>query len=222
MPSDVIVEVCQVTGLMRGISAVTGEVVWKQRADGASKAVRSENTHTMNGQKIEVPTEDGGTMVVPYNPKFLVKHNELWPYVEEIANEVCRRIMEGETLKKITSTKGMPPMYIINRWRSSVPGFRQMMEDARKLRADMYHDELVEVVENVTEENAKSAKVKLDGYKHLAAVGDPDTYGSKTKISGDANAPLSFVFQTGIDRQALEENPPIEAEGGTVDESTQD
>lgn len=211
------------TGLLMGVDALTKEVLWRQKAGKPVPFKESPNIYKVDGYTIEATDKDGNKVLVPYNPIFLKFHEELWPYVEAIALEITRRITEGDSMKKICTTEGMPPLYIVARWKALVPGFNKMLEEARKIRAETYHDEIVEVVEGVEEDNAKSAKVKLDGYKHLAAVGDPDTYGSKTKVSGDSNSPLSFVFNTGIDRKkALEENLPIEVEGKEIDEPSND
>lgn len=211
-------------GILEGINP-DGSIAWRQNANKSSWAMAARNDHRMSSRTFRVTMEDGTEVDLPYDPKIIKHHALIFPYVEEIAMEIVRRVAEGDTLKKICSTAGIPPYYIVAKWQIDVPGFKAMLAEARKIRAEMFHDEIVDVKDDVEEDTSKSAKVKLDALKHLAAVNDPDTFGSKTKITGDPNAPLNFVFNTGIARKdtpAIEENPAIPTEGGTVESDDTD
>jgi hypothetical protein len=207
------------TGLLQGVNKFTGEIVWTQKTDKAPPTTKGpqERKHTVDSHYIEFVDDDGKRIKLPYNPKFLKFHKSVWPYMEELGLDIARRIAEGETMKEICSSEGMPPYYVVAKWRATIPEFRNTVEEARRMRAEMYHDELHTVVKEVTESTAKSSKVKVDGYKHLAAVNDPDSYSGQKKDSFQAPPSLTFIFNTGIERKPqIENNPPIEVEGGTV------
>lgn len=205
------------TGLLQGVDKFTGEIVWTQSTTKKVTAGSKARKHTADGHYIEIVDDNGKTIRLPYNPKFLKLHSKVWPFMEELGLEICRRVAEGESLKEICSSEGMPPFYIVAKWKATMPEFRNTLEEAKKMRAEMYHDELHDVVKTVKEENAKSSKIKLDGYKHLAAVGDPDAFSGQKK-EGSFTAPsLTFIFNTGIDRKPIESNPPIEVEGNVID-----
>lgn len=207
-----------------------GTVLWVQKPNTAPrsavmrKQVAQKNRHKHDHKGIVVVDQNDNIIKVPYTDALLQVYKNCWPYLEEVANCIVRRIVEGETLKEICSDDDMPPLYVVSRWRVEIPGFKARIQEARAMRAENYHDEIVKVKDRVDEKTAKSAKVKLDALKHLAAVDDPDTYGSKTKITGDPNAPVSFIFNTGINRTDPENKtlPPqeaaIPAEGKTLDD----
>lgn len=208
--SETMVVVDPETGNLKGIDRATGKELWVQAA-GSPLAVKNRAASVIpNGRnsykatdKILVITDQKGNKVnIGYDPSILKNQSKIWPYIEEVALEIARLISEGETLKAICSREGFPPINIVAKWRVAVPGFKALIEEARKIRAEMFHDDLVETVEKVDESNAKSSKVKIDGLKHLAAIDDQDTYGNRTKVVGDKDAPLNFVFNTGIQRNA--------------------
>lgn len=135
---------------------------------------------------------------------------------ELVYRTIAEGIAEGSNFTAIARMPGMPNRVTMYRWMDSDEKFRNMIAAAKKHRAEHYHDELQNVAKTVKETNSKSAKVKIDAYKHLMEVGDRDQFGSSTKVTGDPNAPISFIVDTGIKK--LESNPAIPAEGRVLDE----
>jgi hypothetical protein len=209
-------------GVLEGINN-KGEVVWTEKCNNRKMSVvRRQNMakrHSFASRQHFIEDESGKKVLVPWHITAGKLRNLAYPYTEEIAIAICAKIAEGDTMKAICSDDHFPPYYVITYWMARYPEFKKMLAEARRARAGIYHDEIVEIAETVDEDNAKSAKIRLDAYKHLAAVNDPEEYGSRTKISGDLNAPLSFIISTGIDRSEPENKvESIPAESRTIEE----
>ena len=223
-------------GYLEGFDEETGRVVWVQKkqpliTDGPKKRGRprgrptktdNETHHTIldaAGRKIRVPK---GT-----NPDHIPRR--VWPYSEVTCMHVCEKIMEGMTVREIGLLEGYPTRGVIDNWARTYPEFREQLKQARAARAEYFHDEIIEVARNTNEFQNKADRLKIDAYKWVAAVNDPGTYGNQTKLTGDANAPLSFVIETGVRRSGDPGAIPAEfktipgpGEGGTVPDPLKD
>jgi hypothetical protein len=75
---------------------------------------------------------------------------------------------------------------------------------------------LVEVAEDVEEDNARSSKVKADVYKHLMGVNDRERFGQEKKQDAGP-AVVNIVFNTGINREPIQIDNAIPAEGRVIE-----
>lgn len=126
-------------------------------------------------------------------------------YTLEMSEAICDLVREGLTLTKISKLPGMPSSSVIFRWKTLHPDFMQKLDAAKIDRAEAYHDRVNEVIDkldNVGPDRSPLESLKVQGLKWLAEVGNPDKFGKKTKISGDATQPITFVLDTGIHKQA--------------------
>jgi hypothetical protein len=90
------------------------------------------------------------------------------------------------------------------------------VDKAREIRAGYYHDVAIEKAEKVTRNTVAQTKLQVETYKWAAEKGDPNRYGTRTKIVGDPDQPVAIIVETGI----RESQPkPIEVEGENVGES---
>lgn len=128
--------------------------------------------------------------------------------------DVAAKISDGYTLMQIGKMQEMPSRRTILYWSSKDPAFAAVLEEARKWRAETFHDKVLEIADAAEESNAKSSKVKIDAYRWGAEVGDREKFGSQTKHIGDANKPIAFIIDTGIH----EEIKPIPAKGNVVEQ----
>jgi hypothetical protein len=136
-----------------------------------------------------------------------VKSEKYWGYHEAYGHIIANYISQGKTIKEVTELAGMPSRNTISNWQAKNDDFRNLMEQARKDRAEAFHDE---IASDISEDHAadkdeiQARKLKLDRLKWLASKGDPERYGDRTKVSGDSNAPLQIVVSTGIIRKPVE------------------
>lgn len=150
------------------------------------------------------------------------------PHTAEI---ICSRLRQGESLKYVTSLQGYPTADIVAIWRRRHSHFDEMVRQAMKDRGEWARDTALETAQEVfkmtqaegmTKDVTAAAKNLVDVLKWSAEKDDPERFGNKTKVIGDANAPVSFVIDTGIRRSQPEETPAIEMEEAVVVETIPD
>jgi hypothetical protein len=187
----------------RGISV--GQILKEQRLTKANEHILAAyKKHVGLPKTAEVQWDD------PEFRKYLssVMKDGVYPYDSEVAQSIADRFAAGERLPDILGKDPYPNMQCYMRWKARYKEFFNLMEEAKKLRADVHISDLEHVTDTVTENNSKAARVKSENLKHLAAVSDPERYGNRTKLVGDKDQPLAFTFNTGIVRP--EDKPLIE------------
>ena len=89
-------------------------------------------------------------------------------YTEQMANLICIRWAEGESLNKICKDEGMPDKATVFRWLASDASFCDKYARARELQAETQFDELIDIVDQppelsyVTDKNGELVEVKFD------------------------------------------------------------
>tara|TARA_R100001086_G_scaffold248358_1_gene185115 strand:+ start:8818 stop:9417 length:600 start_codon:yes stop_codon:yes gene_type:complete len=128
-------------------------------------------------------------------------------YSRKMASQIIERFIEGETISSITRYPDMPDRKSIYRWIAKHPEFKAEYEEAKKLRADCFHDKAIAEAEGATDpDDVRLHKLKIDTYKWAAGVGNPNEYNPRPKEENTGNI---FIINTGIDRP---EKPPIDVE----------
>lgn len=189
-------------GFVEGYDDETGEILWVQKVPkqptgpvqrGRPRGRPSKKTQVIldgAGHKLTVPR---GT-----NPDEIP--HLVWPFSKVTAAHICQKLTEGKTIKEIGLMEGFPPAYVIHGWSRKYPEFKAEIKAAREARAEYFHDEVIETAKNTKEYKNKSDRLKIESYKWAAAVNDPATFANRTKISGDADAPLTIILDTGVPR----------------------
>ena len=89
-------------------------------------------------------------------------------YTEQMANLICIRLAEGESLNKICKEEGMPDKATVFRWLASDASFCDKYARARELQAETQFDELIDIVDqppelsHITDKNGELVEVKFD------------------------------------------------------------
>lgn len=125
-------------------------------------------------------------------------------YSLEIAEAICNLIREGKTLNDIALIEGMPQLHTMYQWRRYHPDFRKHMSDAKKDRAEYFHDKAVEALRDsagASKEEVPGAKLQFDGFIKLAERGNPEEYNAKPQMLQQSAAPAMIVINTGINRE---------------------
>src|ERR1041385_324814 len=82
-------------------------------------------------------------------------------YTEEIAEEICRRIMHGETLNTICADEHMPNRVTVWRWQEQdLHGFGNRYARARLVQATTLTDEALDMLRSCPENIAAAAKFR--------------------------------------------------------------
>lgn len=123
-------------------------------------------------------------------------------YTDEIAEEICERLANGESLPAILATEGMPAQKTVYRWLEANEDFRQRYAHARAQQADHYADQIVTIAD--TAEDANKARLQIDARKWVAAKLLPKKYGERTTTAiegGEKPLEVREVTQTEIARR---------------------
>ena len=121
-------------------------------------------------------------------------------YRPEIVEEICTRLMHGETLIDICKDTHMPHKDVVLKWIRDKPDFYDKYLQARRVQMETYVDEIIKISDDKSEDlittlNNKGETVQMvnkakilrdrlrvDTRKWLAAHLAPNLYSDKTKI----------------------------------------
>ncbi len=112
-------------------------------------------------------------------------------YSDEVAAEICRRLMNGESLRAICGTDNMPERATVHAWLADGEhkDFLDQYARAREVQADAYADDIVfEADQAFDKDSAAAAKVKVDARKWVASKLKPKRYGDKLDVTSDGKA----------------------------------
>lgn len=115
-------------------------------------------------------------------------------YSAEIADEICRRLAEGETLSAICRDEGMPARTTFLQWvRDNRDGLSDKYARARELGLEALADELIEIADGGSDDWQRD-RLRVDTRKWLLARLLAHRYGDRVTVAGDADAPLGVVL----------------------------
>lgn len=89
-------------------------------------------------------------------------------YDDRIALEICSRLGDGESLRKICMDEGMPTKTTVMNWLTTKPDFLDQYARAREIQAETQFDEIIDIVDQppelsyVTDKNGELIEVKFD------------------------------------------------------------
>ena len=104
-------------------------------------------------------------------------------YTQEIADNICKLLAGGLSLRKICLMDGMPHIDTVRRWliEEDKATFHVQYTRAREEQADFYADEITEIAD--TEEDPNKARVRIDARKWVASKLKPKKYGDKIDVT---------------------------------------
>ena len=130
-------------------------------------------------------------------------------FTQHIADIICVRISEGESLKSITQDEEMPDRATVYRWLAADPLFCDMYTRAREDQADTLADEILAISDEqpeviaVVNKQGELIEHKLDGAflqwqrnridtrKWIAMKLKPRKYGDRQILAGDSESPIA-------------------------------
>jgi len=109
-------------------------------------------------------------------------------YSPALADEICRRVTEGDTIREIAADPSMPTMHLILDWRVRYPDFRARYEQARMDSAHiMEYDMLTVAASATTRDQAACARVRTDAMRYVMGKRSPREYGEKVDVNINHN-----------------------------------
>lgn len=103
--------------------------------------------------------------------------------------------MQGRVIPEIVGKDGMPSLSVILDWMNDKT-FKKRYQEAKRLRAEILHDQAIMAANLADKTTAAADKLRVDTFKWAAAIGDGETYGTKTKVSNDGDGLI--IVGTGI------------------------
>jgi hypothetical protein len=122
-------------------------------------------------------------------------------FTQDIADAICERIADGESLRSICLEGGMPTKTMVMRWlgKPEFISFRDQYARAREIQADALFDEMLDIcddgsndwmdrkfggkIERVTDPEAlQRSRLRIDTRKWIAGKLQPKKYGERQAI----------------------------------------
>lgn len=102
-------------------------------------------------------------------------------YSRALGRRICRRIVEGESLRAICAEAGMPSKSTVLMWAATQPEFTELYSRTRELAADADADDVAHLARLTAtgELNPTAARAAIDGLKWAAAKRAPRRYGER-------------------------------------------
>lgn len=127
-------------------------------------------------------------------------------YSNEVADTICERLIEGESIRSICRDDDMPGLRTVFGWleddRSDKPwsGFPQRYARARQVQAEVQALEIVGIADTVhdSDDSVKVArdKLRVDARKWVAARLVSPVYGQKTTTDMNLRTPEGIEVRT--------------------------
>ncbi len=143
-------------------------------------------------------------------------------FSQEIADLICERIANGESLRAICSEDDMPNKATVFRWLSADSAFSDQYARARETQADSLFDEILTIadtpmegqrtkvtdkgIETTTGDMIEHRRLQVDARKWMAGKLQPKKYGDKItqELTGAGGAPLVPVLNVTIGKPGSE------------------
>ena len=108
-------------------------------------------------------------------------------YSKRIFQDICNRIISGDSLLKICSEPDYPDRITFFRWLEKAPELLATYTRAKELQADYYAEQMLDVIDNAssTRDEIERAKVKVETLKWIASKLKPKKYGDKLDVTSD-------------------------------------
>lgn len=123
-------------------------------------------------------------------------------FTQELANNICERIANGESLRKICQDKGMPNKATVFRWQNDNSDFRDQYARACDERHDLHAEQIIEIADDpqtgIDAVSVSHAKLRVDARKWYLSKLAPKKYGEKVtqEITGAGGAPVQVATMT--------------------------
>ena len=114
-------------------------------------------------------------------------------YSAEIADEICRRLSEGGTVRATCRDMGIPVGTVLGWVRDDREGFSEQYARARELGYEVMADEIIDIADRGSGDWQRD-RLRVDARKWLLAKALPRRYGDRVTLAGDADAPLGVVM----------------------------
>lgn len=103
-------------------------------------------------------------------------------YTEELAETICHRLANGESLRAICEDENMPDRATVINWTLDLPEFSAKYASARARQQDVLAEETIHIADS--EPDPARARVRVAARHWLAERMAPKKYGNKLELGG--------------------------------------
>lgn len=134
-------------------------------------------------------------------------------YSLALADKICMRIANGESLVSVCRDEGMPSRATVNRWiLEDIQGFASHYARARDLKMDLWEDEMTDIADDgrndwmeregrngetfeiVNREAVERSKLRVDTRKWILTKLRPKRFGDKLGLEHDATESFRSIW----------------------------
>ena len=117
-------------------------------------------------------------------------------YTDELADEICARLANGEPLKRICADPHMPDFVTVWRWERDKEPFRNLLARARELGTHNLADQCIDIADDPDMDPANKrvmieTRIRLIGKWNSRAYGDKQT----TTLENPDGSAVQFVIR---------------------------
>ena len=121
-------------------------------------------------------------------------HKNSVRFSQEVFDEICVRIAEGESLRKICKDEKMPSLVTVWKWLNNSEELTKQYARAREEQAETFVDEIQEISDakipldafgKIDAGAVNQARLKIDARKWIASKLKPKKFGDYTKIQAE-------------------------------------
>lgn len=138
-------------------------------------------------------------------------------YSQQLADIICARLAEGESLRTVCRDPDMPDKASVFRWMRTYKEFCDQYTQAKQESADALIEDMLDIADDGTNdwmekrnsegegigwqlngEHVNRSRLRVDTRKWIAEKLKPKKYGARVALAGDGESPLT-VNITGKD-----------------------
>jgi hypothetical protein len=137
-------------------------------------------------------------------------------FTQEVADAICERIAEGESLRSICQDDDKPSKATVFRWLAADEIFRDQYARAREAQADALFDEILNIADDgrndtYTDEDGNErtnqdviarSRLRVDARKWMAGKLRPKVYGEKLDLAHSGELRVTAVTELSDDELA--------------------
>ena len=133
-------------------------------------------------------------------------------YTPALADTICKRISEGESLRAICRDPGMPSEGTVRGWaREDRDGFGARYRLARELQLDHWADVIIDIADE-GDRDPRDRQVRIEARKWVMSKLGPRRYGDRLLVAGEGENPLRVLHeQVSVERLSSDQLFALEA-----------
>ena len=116
-------------------------------------------------------------------------------YTRELADIICSRMTEGESLRAICRTPGFPSEGTVRGWAvRDHDGFGQRYRAARSLLVEYWADQIIDIADE-PDLDPRDRQIRVHTRQWLMSKLFPRRWGTKLELSGDPEHPVQLLHK---------------------------